>query len=258
MDRHLRVARRLHLGARRRGRCRSGPSFCRDRVRYLPSVQCTPFPPAHLPRPVRGNPLRAACVDAVGLTVRLAPALCRAPAAARVHRGAGAAEHGHPRAPTTSPESTFHALLRLLGAAGRAARSASRSHAAASTRLPRRPGGPSPGPSPSPSRGSTPSAHPRPSTLPAPPRRARVHARHDAHHRPSTGGHRFSVSPPRPPLGPPEPVGVARATRSAVTTTDLIIFRMGSERPTSSPWAPAMTISRDQLHQTSSESRAPS
>jgi hypothetical protein len=33
--------------------------------------------------------------------------------------------------------------------------------------------------------------------------------------------HKFSVSPPRPPLGPPAPVEVARATGSAVTTTML-------------------------------------
>ncbi len=46
--------------------------------------------------------------------------------------------------------------------------------------------------------------------------RARAHgdsdASHATHHRSPTGGHRFSVSPPRPPLGPPAPVEVARAT----------------------------------------------
>ena len=208
MDRHLRVARRLHLGARRQGRSRSGPFFCRERVRYVPSVQCTPFPPPRLPRPVRGDPVRPARVGAVGPTVRLAPALRRAPPAARAHRRARSAEHRHPLAPTTSTESTFHAPL-LLGAAGRARRSASRSHAAASTRLPRRPGWLDPG---------LHLLHPgdlrhlrgaavdfaEPSTADPAPR-----ARHDARHRPSTGGHRFSVSPPRPPsihLHPNEPL----------------------------------------------------
>ena len=40
-----------------------------------------------------------------------------------------------------------------------------------------------------------------------------------ADHRPSTGAHKFSVSPPRPPLGPPAPRRAARVTWSAVTTT---------------------------------------
>jgi hypothetical protein len=144
MDQHLRLARRLHNGARRRGRSRSGPFLCRERVRYVPSVQCAPFPPPRLPRPVRRDPLRPARVGPVGPTVRLAPARRRAPPAARAHRRARSAEHRHPLAPTTSTESTFHAPL-LPGAAGRARRSASRSHTAAFTRLPRRPGWLDPG-----------------------------------------------------------------------------------------------------------------
>jgi hypothetical protein len=141
MPRHLCLARRLHLGARRRGRCRSGPIFCRGRVRYVPSVQCTPPPPARLPRPVRRHPLRRPRVRLVGQAMRLSPTLPRALCAARSDRCARPAEDQHPLAPTTPTETPVHSPL-LLGAAGRAPRTAARFHTAARVHAPpRRSGG---------------------------------------------------------------------------------------------------------------------
>ena len=152
MRRHLCLARRLHLGARRRGRCRRGPILCRGRVRYVPPVQCPPPPPARLPRPVRRDPLRRPRVRSVGQAMRLSPTLRRAPGAARSDRCARSAEDQHPLAPTTPTEPTVHLPL-LLGAAGRAPRTAARFHTAArvhalaaKARVVR------PGPSPSPCR----------------------------------------------------------------------------------------------------------
>jgi hypothetical protein len=155
MGRHLLVARQLHLGARRRERCRSGPILCRRRVRYVPSVQCPPLPPAHLPSPVRRDPPRCSRVGPVGPPVCLAPPLVRARGAARAHRRARPAQHEHPHAPTTPTEPTFHAPL-LLGAAGRAPTTAARCHAAARVHAPAAKARVvRPGPSPSPSRRST-------------------------------------------------------------------------------------------------------
>jgi hypothetical protein len=70
----------------------------------------------------------------------------------------------------------------------------------------------------------------------------------------STAPHKFSVSPPRPPLGPPAPVEVARATGSAVTTTMLKISPEKILRSTSSPPVLTVTTLRDHSDRTSSES----
>ena len=119
----LRVARRLHLGARRRQRCRGGRIFRRDRVRYAPpKFRDSPAPP-RLPIPVRGASPGSPRMGPVGLPMRLQPALARASVAARAHRRARSAEHVHLSAPTTPPQSTFHAPLLLHRAAGRARRS---------------------------------------------------------------------------------------------------------------------------------------
>ena len=119
----LRVARRLHLGARRRQRCRGRRIFRRDRVRYAPpNLREMPAPP-RLPLPVRGASPGSPRIGPVGLPMRLQPALARASVAARAHRRARSAEHVHLSAPTTPPKSTFHAPLLLHRAAGRARRS---------------------------------------------------------------------------------------------------------------------------------------
>lgn len=130
MRRHLRVARRLHLGARRRGRCRIGPLFCRDRVRYGPTSERGPLSATRLPSPVGRPTLLRLRVDAVGPSVSLAPPLGRTRVAARAHRRARPAEHVHPSTPTTPPKSTVHPPL-LLGAAGRPWRPCTCFHAAA-------------------------------------------------------------------------------------------------------------------------------
>jgi len=155
MVRLLRLARRLHNGARWRRRCRRGPRLCRDRVRYVPSVQCPLPSPTRLPRPVRGLALRPVRVGAVGPPMRLAPALGRAPGAARSYRRARPAQDMHPPASSTPSESTVHAPL-FAGAAGRALRSAARSHAAARVHAPAAKARVArPGPSPSPARRAT-------------------------------------------------------------------------------------------------------
>ena len=119
----LRVARRLHLGARRRQRCRGRRIFRRDRVRYAPpNLRESPAPP-RLAIPVRGASTGSPRIGPVGLPMRLQPALARASVAARAHRRARSAEHVHLSAPTTPPKSTFHAPLLLHRAAGRARRS---------------------------------------------------------------------------------------------------------------------------------------
>ena len=119
----LRVARRLHLGARRRQRCRGRRIFRRDRVRYAPpNLRESPAPP-RLAISVRGASAGSPRIGPVGLPMRLQPALARASVAARAHRRARSAEHVHLSAPTTPPKSTFHAPLLLHRAAGRARRS---------------------------------------------------------------------------------------------------------------------------------------
>ena len=174
----------------------------RDRVRYVPSVQCDPPPPTRLPSPVRRQALRRPRVGTVGPPMRLAPTRGRAPLAARAHRRARSAEDLHLLAPTTSSKSTVHPPPLLLGAAGRPRRSAARFHGVrAPPRSPRRLGW------------LDPSLHllrrdalrhrrPRRRRRPARPcatvRLTRWRRRPcTACHRPSTGSHRFSVSPPR-------------------------------------------------------------
>jgi hypothetical protein len=155
MRRLLRLARRLHFGARRRRRCRRGLRLWRERVRYVPSVQCPPSPPMRLPRPVGGQALGPVGVGAVGPPMRLASALGRARGAARAHRRAWPAEHMHPPAPATPPKSTVHAPL-LVGAAGRVLPTAARLHAAERLHAPAaKARGSRPGPSPSPARRAT-------------------------------------------------------------------------------------------------------
>jgi len=195
IGRHLRVARRLHLGARRRWRCRSGRILCRGSVRYVPSVQCRPFTPTRLSCPVRRDAPRRLRVHAVPSPVRHAPPRRRAPTAARSHRGARPAQDQHPLAPTTSTESTIHAPLRSERLDARHDPPHARSRRA-STRLPRRLGWLDPG------------LH----LLQTDALRRHDVEHHDHRaprpgHKPSTGAHRFSVSPP----GPPRPTRIRSA-----------------------------------------------
>jgi hypothetical protein len=221
MRRHLRVARRLHLGARRRRRCRSGPLLCRGRVRYAGERARPARPPTRLPSPVGRPTLGRPRIGAVGLPVSLSPPLARALTAARAHRRARRAEHADPTTPTTPPKPTVQAPLLLLGAAGRPRRPCACFHAAArfyalaaKARVTR------PGPSPSPSTRST---------SPTPRRRSSRHTPGTSQKRAVATGSRQATgppqavtsfqSPPSTPLGPPAPWRVARATCSAVTTT---------------------------------------
>ena len=245
MGRHLRLARRLHLGARRRERCRSGRIFCRDRVRYAPSVQRIPTPPTPLPLPVRGHPLRRPRVDPVRAPVGLDSTPGRAPATARAHRRARTAEDAHTSAPATSPESPVHAPL-LVGAAGRLLPPAAPFHAAARVHAPAAKARVVK------TRAFTFSI-PRLYAIPdAPPSNASDARR--AANRPSTGAHRFSVSPPRPPLLPPAQVSVARAICAAVTTTTSGSPGRETASSTTPPPVPPVTTLHDQAGETSSPS----
>lgn len=108
MGRKILGERRLHHGARRQRGRRRARFFCRERIRYAPTIPTMPRPKARLPLlPRRASELGTA-VLLVGHAVLPTPMAGRAVLATRPHRSASAAEDLHRPTALAPSKSSVH------------------------------------------------------------------------------------------------------------------------------------------------------